>query len=73
MKRFDNGQKVRVVDAEHPLAGRVGRVCRLRMGDNGAWVAMADDVPDDLRSFPANDPGGRGNNVLLYPEECEAA
>ena len=72
MKSFLRGQSVTVLFG--PLAGRTGKVCRCRMGDNGAWVNIAGDpLPDKLRSFPANDENGRGNHVVLYPEDCKRA
>ena len=69
MKRFENGQRVRVSDPEHPMVGEVGTVRRLRKIDGGAWVEMDRDLPLDLRTFPADDP--RRNHALLYPDECE--
>lgn len=53
------------------LRGKIGTVVRLRMCDDGAWINMDQDIPDELRSFPADDASRRGNHVLLYPDECE--
>jgi hypothetical protein len=71
MRRFFNNQRVRVLEPDTGLQGRVGTVVRLRMSDNGAWVQMDEALPDELRAFPANDP--RGNHILLFPEQCAAA
>lgn len=79
MKKFSNNQKIRVVAPEEEdgeprrdmLRGRTGVVTRLRMKDNGAWVRMDQPLPDDLRVFSANDASGRGDHILLYPDECE--
>ena len=71
MKRFENEIRVVVTDKSHALHGMGGTVKRLRMGDNGAWVAMDGPVPDELRYFPSDDIHARGNHVLLYPEECD--
>lgn len=75
MKTFKNGQRVILDQPEmhKALRGKIGTVVRLRRCDNGAWVRMDEDVPDELRSFPANDEAGRGNHVMLYPEECSPA
>lgn len=72
MRTFMTGQRV-VVDqpeAYKALRGKVGTVKRCRRGDDGAWVRMDDPIPDEMRLFPADDEHGRGNDVLLYPEEC---
>lgn len=66
---FKNDLRVKVITP--PLKGRFGNVVRLRMSDDNAWVAMDEDIPEEIRSFPANDPHGRGNHVLLSPEDCE--
>jgi hypothetical protein len=71
MKRFKNHQRVRVTDGE--LEGRFGTVWRLRHCDDAAWIAMDEDIPDSHRMFPADDDHGRGNHVILYPDQCEAA
>lgn len=47
-----------------------GVVVRLRMADQGAWVAL--DVrheDEDLHPFEADD--SRGRHVLTFPEWCE--
>lgn len=71
LEHFKNLQRVKVANPDHPCVGKVGTVVRKRIADNGAWVNMHDDLPDDLRSFPADDRAGRGNHIILYPEECE--
>ena len=71
MKRFENNQRVVVASAGHVLNGMAGTVKRLRIGGDGAWVEMAGSIPDELRKFPADDSHGRGNHVLLFPEDCE--
>lgn len=74
MKRFKNNQRVVVSDPDPDhaaLRGTTGVVTRLLMRDKSAWVNIEAGMPDHLRRFPASDPGGRGNYVLLWPEECE--
>lgn len=69
MKAFKNNQRVKITVAG-PLFCRTGTVVRLRMKDNGAFVAIdGDPIPDDIRLFPANDK--RGNHQLFFPEDCE--
>jgi hypothetical protein len=70
VKRFRLNQHVRVVSADHVLAGWSGIVRRLRYCDNWAWVEMDRDLPINLQSFPADD--DRHRNVQLDPAECEA-
>lgn len=76
MVRFKDGQRVLVKAVGQyeriEIPPTLGTVRRLRRADVGAWVEL-DSMPDDnLRSFPADDAGGRGNHVLAYPEDCEA-
>jgi len=66
MKTFKNNPRVKVISG--PLDGKTGTVVRRRLGDNGAWVDMDEDIPEDLASFSRDD--HRRNNVLLYPEDC---
>lgn len=73
MIRFSLHERVRVDDSQSPLHGKTGTVVRLRHADTGAWVNMDDALPDERRSFPADDPHGRANHVLLYPEDCVPA
>lgn len=84
MKRFQLAQRVRVLadvdclapppasDAQRLLAGKTGTVVRLRRADEAAWVKMDCDLPDQLRSFPADDACGRANHIILWPSECAA-
>lgn len=72
MIRFMTRQRIMVVENGNPFLGKTGTIVRLRMADNGAWADMDDDLPGDLRSFPADDPHGRSNHTILYPDQCEA-
>lgn len=68
MKRFENRQRIVVIN--HALLdGKAGRVVRLRMQDDGAWVRMDEVPPLELRHFPDGD--SRQYEVLLSPEWCE--
>jgi hypothetical protein len=83
MRKFENGQRIQVTPftactapppptaAQQFLHGATGTVVRLLKRDNSAWVKMDIRPPDKLCPFPANDEHGRGNNILLYPEECK--
>ena len=71
MDRFQNGQRIRVIEPTHPMVDMTGTVVRLRRCDYQAWVDMDADLPMDLRSFPAND--SRRNHMLLWPDECTLA
>lgn len=71
MKKFTNGQRVTVTDSESLLCGKQGRVCRLRICDNGAFVDMDDNLPAELQLFPDGD--SRQRHTMLYPEQCAAA
>lgn len=48
-----------------------GTVVRLRKSDNGAWVALDRRATADVHPFAADDPHGRGVNVLAYPDGCD--
>ena len=84
MRSFQLGQKVQVLaevdclappppsEAQTALAGKTGTVVRLRRADEAAWVKMDCDLPAALRSFPADDESGRGNHIILWPQECRA-
>ena len=84
MKAFRLGQTVRVLaeiqcaapppssPAQESLAGKTGTVVRLRRADEAAWVRMDCDLPSALRSFQADDEHGRGNHIILWPQECTA-
>lgn len=69
------GQRVRIdnPDAKHAaLAGKIAHVTRVTFRGRGyeAWVNVEDGLPDNLRSFPAADPHGRGNHICLFADEC---
>lgn len=71
LSRFTNGQRVSVVnpDDEHEaLRGKAGKVVRLLMRDNSAWVQMDESLPESLGRFPVDD--SRANHVNLWPDEC---
>lgn len=68
MKKFSNNSLITVVAKDHPCFSKTGVVRRLRRCDNGAWVEMHENLPEDLCSFPQEDP--RRNHILLYPEDC---
>ena len=72
MKRLRLGDRVVVSDKESlpELVGIAGKVVRIRIADNGAWVAM-DALPEKFRRFHSDDEHGRGNHVILYPEQVE--
>ncbi len=70
LARFRLGMRVRVTDTESPLVARKGTVCRMRRADDAAWIAMDDDLPEHLASFAVGD--DRRNNIILWPEQCEA-
>jgi len=71
MKRFTGpGQRVKVKVAGFELDGRTGTVRRVRISDRGAWVDINGGLPDALRQFPKDDETGRGNYIILYPDEC---
>lgn len=71
MKYFALRQRVQVIPCGDAMDGRIGTVARLRMGDNGAWCNMDNDLPADLCAFP--DPAdARHRHIVLYPEQCQA-
>lgn len=71
MMHFRLHQRVRIWRGDHAdLIGRAGTVVRLRRGDDGAWVRL-DEHLDAPKPFPDDDPDGRGNDLILYPDECE--
>lgn len=67
--RFE--RRIRITAKGHPLEGKTGTIERLRLSDDGAWVAMDKPLPEELASFPMGD--GRRNHFLLYPDDCEVA
>ncbi len=72
MKRFTLNQRVRVKMLHFELDGKTGRVVRIRIADDGAWVAMDEPLPSELRKFPEGDGAGREDHIMLYPLECES-
>lgn len=74
MRAFKLGQRVKVVMSScAALIGSTGTVVRLRRADDQAWVRMDAEPPAELRQFPADDENGRGNHIMLWPDECERA
>ena len=72
MKTFKLHQRIRIANPCHDhlgLDGWTGKVVRLRMLDDGAWVEMDRNLPAALSSFPEDDP--RHRHLRLYPEECK--
>lgn len=69
LKKFEDGQRVRVVEEESLLRGKVGTVARI-LTNGSAFVNMDEDIPSQLRSFEPPDP--RANHVILFADECEA-
>lgn len=60
----------------HPLCGFRVDLQRRRIGDDGGWFAVVEDISQERRElaggalpFPADDPHGRGTHTLLYPED----
>ena len=70
MKKLLKGERVRVVQRDHPLYQQSGTVVRVRMADDGAWVEMDGDLPEAVRQFPAGSPQAR--HVVMYPDQCGA-
>lgn len=60
-----NGQCVTVIRGDDK--GKTGRVVRVRISDNGAWVCL--DSTPAKPIFPSDD--GRHYDVMLYPEDVE--
>ena len=62
----------------HPLCGREVALRRRRRQDDGGWFEVQGhlselerDFAGAMLPFPANDPHGRGQHVLLYPEDIK--
>ena len=82
--KFEVGQRVTVLaqdecvapppssKTQDMLATQTGTVVRVQTSGEAAWVRMDCVLPEELRSFPADDPSGRGNNVLLWQGEVRA-
>jgi hypothetical protein len=71
MDKFQDGQRIRVIDPASPMNGKLGTVHRQRRMDIGAWVNMDETLPAEMQQFAIGD--SRSNHVLLFPEQCEAA
>ena len=79
LRSFHNAQRVKVVDAVKNPAGlreetvtlnALGAVSRIR-SDGGAWIRLDErSKVSSVHPFPESD--SRSNNVLAYPEDCEA-
>ena len=59
------GQRVKVIKGED--MGATGKVVRVRISDDGAWVCLDREPVHSV--FPVGD--GRHNDVILYPEQVE--
>jgi hypothetical protein len=68
---FRLGQRVVSVRGNGELDGARGTVVRLRRCDDGAWIRLDRRPVENCCCFPAIDPHGRGNDVVLYPEDCD--
>jgi hypothetical protein len=66
VKKFKNGQRVKVVNKEL-LNGKTGTVFWAMGGC--AWITMDDPLPESLVTFPASD--HRHKNIELSGDECE--
>jgi len=77
MRRFEKGQRIRLTTPEgddtDDMVGQHGTVVRLGMADAQAWVNMDGPIADSIRCFSPDDPHGRGNHILLWPDQCEIA
>jgi hypothetical protein len=68
----DIGRRVRLNAEFKQLQGREGVVVRLRGSDDRIWIDITGEaIPMGTRYFPKDDPGGRANHVLCFPEELE--
>jgi len=72
MRKFKRGDRVVVRQtAEGNVINAPGRVERMRMGDDGAWIALDQRQGDPaVHPFPADD--RRGTHVLAFPDDCDA-
>ena len=66
-----NVTRVRVVNEDSPLAGKMGTFVRRVTQSSEAWVRMDEELPEALRS-PFPDESRRLHNTVLFPDECEA-
>jgi hypothetical protein len=72
-----NPSRVRITEIGHPLCGHHAVLRRPRRCDDGAWFEIVGTLTTEERDFasrelpfPADDPHGRGQHVLLYPAQC---
>lgn len=70
MLAFEDDQNV-IVIVRGPLQGKRGRVWRVCLNSDDAWVKMDEPLPESLRSFPPGD--SRCDLIKLAPECCEPA
>jgi hypothetical protein len=68
IKRFTKDMRVRVIEnADGIQLGMQGTVARVRMQDDGAWVALDQrSAQEGVHPFPEDD--DRGTHTLCYPE-----
>jgi len=71
MEWLEDDQRIKVVNPRHPLCGITGKVLRLHLRDNDAWVDMDCKLSDHLASFAEGDE--RRNMIVLSPQDCEPA
>jgi hypothetical protein len=74
VKSFRLGQRVAVLRNSEgvELGGAVGRVTRLRMGDDLAWVELVNrHTAPGAHPFAEDDP--RCKQVCAAPEDCKPA
>lgn len=72
LRRFTDGLRVRIVDHDSfaELNGRTGVVVRrLHSTSEAAWIKMDEPLPDNRRSFTADDP--RADHTKVYLDECD--
>lgn len=69
-------QHVRITEIGHPLCGHHATLKRPRRQDDGAWYSIDGALTAEERDFasrelpfPADDQNGRGQHVLLYPDQ----
>lgn len=68
LERFRVGQRVVVIDEQHPQYEQRGTVQSLRVTDGGAVVKMEREIPEGdavvMRGELLND------TLILYPDQC---
>lgn len=68
LSSFRGVKRIVICSKNHALYGQTGRVWRMRLCDDSAWVTMDNDLPEKYRAFPVFDI--RKNNILLHPRLC---